>query len=81
MKNPSFTGSSRLPRSDEIEASPNYLGLSVEEFRAMYTRDLETGEVSPRERHNSDCIFYDRKEGGGIAVPLISGSVGITYEA
>ena len=40
-------------------------------------RNVRTGEVSLRERHNSDCIFHDRKEGGGIAFPLISGSVGI----
>ena len=48
---------------DEIEALSAFLDVSTEEFRATYTRDLDTGEVSLLERRQGDCVFYDRKDG------------------
>ena len=59
------TGAPGAVRVDkgEIEALASHLEMAQEEFRAVYTRRLPTGDVSLKERGNRDCIFFDRERG------------------
>lgn len=50
----------------EIEALARVVSLSVEEFRAVYTRALRRGEISLREKRNKERVFFDRDRGCSV---------------
>ena len=47
----------------EIESLAREVELSPDEFRAVYTRELEDGALSLRERRNGACVFHDPARG------------------
>jgi Fe-S-cluster containining protein len=47
---------------EELDALAEFLGEPVEQVRSLYTRWSEHGRTL-REKHNGDCVFYDRKKG------------------
>ena len=56
------SGTVRVSES-EIAALARLLGLTEAEFRAIYTLSLRDGDVSLRERANTDCIFWNAERG------------------
>jgi Fe-S-cluster containining protein len=47
---------------EEIAALARFLGETVAEVTALYTRAVERRR-SLREKANGDCVFFDRREG------------------
>lgn len=57
-----FSGTVRINK-EEIATLSLCLGLSETEFLRHYTRILGDGAISLIEKKNTDCIFFDKKEG------------------
>ncbi|MFP8881410.1 MAG: YkgJ family cysteine cluster protein [Myxococcota bacterium] len=55
-----------LVSDQEIDELARHVSLSVEEFRAVYTRTLRKGEISLREKRSKECVFFDRDRGCSI---------------
>lgn len=47
---------------EEVAALAKFVGDSVAEFRAVYTRQAR-GRRTLKEKANGDCVFYDRAKG------------------
>ena len=48
---------------EEVSALARHLELDEEQFHALYTHRLPSGETSLREKPNGDCVFWDRERG------------------
>jgi Fe-S-cluster containining protein len=47
----------------EVAELARLRGLDVDRFRVLYTRRLDDGATSLRERPNGDCVFNDQRAG------------------
>ena len=57
-----FSGTVRVS-DEEIAKLAQRLGLPETEFRENYTRIVGGGIISLIEKKNTDCIFFDQKQG------------------